>query len=156
MLVLATGWASKPIFESVAPQVIQDIEDDYKLPDNVIPTNYVIELTPDFKNFTFEGNSQIDLKIQHDTETIIFHFKNIVFNNITLTYTNPGENFTTIDILLNNFTSVELKDFGIVNLTNPITNKTTNVRLTLDYTGVLNDELRGFYRSSYQAGNKTR
>lgn len=161
MLVLATCWASNPIFDSVAPELIQEVPDDYRLPKNVVPINYVIELTPyintgDEKNFTFDGKSEIDLQVkENNITTITFHAKNIKLNSVNLMYGEKLEPQIKEDTLLE-FKEDKHKDFIIVSLPNPINTTTKNVKLSLNYTGVLNDELRGFYRSSYKKGNEIR
>ncbi|KMQ91241.1 aminopeptidase n [Lasius niger] len=160
MLVLATCWAGNPIFDSVAPELIQEVPDDYRLPKNVVPKNYVIELTPyintgDEKNFTFDGKSEIYLQVkENNTTTITFHAKNITLHSVNLTYEKPEPQIKEDTFL--NFKEDKYKDFITVSLSNPIDTGTKNVKLSLSYTGVLNDELRGFYRSSYKKGNETR
>lgn len=160
MLALATCWASNPLFENVAPELIHEILDDYRLPDDVVPTNYIIELTPyldtkDEKSFTFDGHSEIDLDIKKNTTTITFHAKQLKFEEINLMYKNKTGNITIADI-----TSKKLnkqKDFVTLVLKEEITSDMQDVKLILNYTGVLkNDELRGFYNSSYQNKNETR
>ncbi|XP_029666932.1 aminopeptidase N-like [Formica exsecta] len=158
MLALATCWAGNPLFENVAPELIHEVLDDYRLPDNVVPKNYVIELTPyldtkDEKTFTFDGYSKIDLDIKKNTTTITFHAKQLKFKEINLMYKNETENITIADIILN-----KQKDFVTLVLKEKITSDMQDVKLILNYTGVLkNDELRGFYNSSYQnKNNETR
>src|SRR5436190_1633044 len=82
MLVLATCWAGnpsrQPLFESVAPGlIVQEVPDLYKLPTNVVPHNYDIELTPylvtDNRNFSYSGKSVIELEVKEITQTITFH-----------------------------------------------------------------------------------
>ncbi|XP_072748201.1 aminopeptidase N [Anoplolepis gracilipes] len=164
MLVLVTCWASNPIFENVAPEVLEEVQDTYRLPDDVIPTNYKIELTPyldtkDAKNFTFEGHSQISLKLKNNntkTKTITFHAKELEFSNITLKYINVSagikqETKTNIPKQIN-----KEKDFVTLFLDDELNSNMTILRLYIDFTGKLNDKLRGFYRSSYQEGTETR
>lgn len=160
LLVLATGWAGNPISESVIPQPLQEIPDDYRLPQDIVPTNYVIELTPHFdtndsKKFTFDGNSKIDLEIKsNNTKTITFHASELEITDIHVEYTNESNAAKTIqniDKIIN-----EQKDFVILILSEKLNSTLKNVKLSLKFTGVLNDNLRGFYRSSYQDGKEKR
>lgn len=158
MLVLATCWAGNPIYESVSPQPIQEISDDYRLPKNVVPTNYVIELTPyldtnDTKEFTFKGHSIIDLEIKQNTKNITFHANNLKLTNINLEYfiKNKTKKLESIDLEIN-----EQKDFVTLILKEELNSTLESVTLSLNFTGVLNDNLRGFYRSSYQNGKERR
>jgi len=148
ILVLVACWASDPIFNDVSPQFIEEVE-SYRLPKNVVPTNYKIELEPIFesedknKSFTFNGKSEITLDIEKETNTITFHAKELEFIEIQLAY-NKTEKIDIKSLIKNT-----KKDF--VTLTfNTIIPKTKNALLVLKYTGKLNDQLRGFYRSSYQ------
>ncbi|KAL0111142.1 hypothetical protein PUN28_012807 [Cardiocondyla obscurior] len=162
MLVLAVCWASKPItFYDVSPKNDQEILDDYKLPDNVIPTSYEIELSPIFESdkeeesFTFKGKSIIQLEILKDTYTITFHaHEELNITNIILTI--PSE--PKPKDLKPKLSFVPQKDFVILTFDEPLKNEeglATIATLTLEYTGKLNDDdLRGFYRSSYQDKKK--
>lgn len=151
MLILTTCWASYPSSDDVPPQLIEEVLDDYRLPLDVIPFEYDIKLYPIFEsnqnNFTFKGESVITLNIMKETDTIIFHAKeiNITKNSIKLTYKTEKE------ITVNVFELKEdiNKDFVTLIFKNRIP-KTPNAKLSLNYTGKLNDKLRGFYRSSYQ------
>lgn len=158
MLALATCWAGNPLLENITPESIEEVSGDYKLPNNVEPTNYIIELKPyldskNDKNFTFEGKSTINLKVNSNTKTITFHAKQLNIENITLTYTN---NENKINIKIVDYKINQQKDFVILTLGQGINRDMQDVKLLLHYSGVLNDDLRGFYKSSYQNGNKTR
>ncbi|XP_070160927.1 aminopeptidase N [Polyergus mexicanus] len=162
MLALAICWAGNPLFENVAPELNHELVrdelvlDNYRLPDDVVPTNYVIELTPyldtiDEKNFTFDGHSEIDLDIKRNTTTITFHAKQLKFNEEDVNLKIDNKNISIENITLN-----EQKDFVTLTLKEQITSQMKG-KLILNYSGVLrNDELRGFYNSSYQKENETR
>lgn len=153
-LVLATCWASDPILDEVPPQPIQEVSDDYRLPDDVIPKEYNINLEPTFESsdntsFTFKGRAEITLDVIKNTNTIKFHAKELNFSKISLTYENNKiiENIPIKD----KFEEDLKRDFVTVTLEKGNLNATMkNLKLSLDYKGTLNDELRGFYRSSYQ------
>ncbi|XP_011050630.1 PREDICTED: aminopeptidase N-like [Acromyrmex echinatior] len=151
MLVLATCWASYPSSDDVAPQLIEEVLDNYRLPLNVIPTEYDIKLQPIFEssnqdNFTFKGESVITLFTAIETNTIIFHAKEINITEKSIKLTDKKEN------KIYNITELKEdinKDFVILIFKDLIPAK-KNIQLSLHYTGKLNDKLRGFYRSSYQ------
>lgn len=158
ILVLATCWAGIPIPENVNPQPNQEMTtDDYRLPKDVIPINYFIELTPyldtnDEKNFTFDGYSEIDLEIKENTKTITFHANQLkIADDVKLSYSQNGKSIKILKTEIN-----EQMDFVTLNLEEELNSTLKNIKLSLNFTGVLNDNLRGFYRSSYQNGNKTR
>jgi len=158
MLVLAACWASDmrgdPIFDEVHPQLIQEVPDDYRLPENIVPIQYHIELepfidiqTPSNKNFTFMGKSEIDIKVKKETSTITLHAKNMTFTKHELEYRDAKNNPMKIKI---NSTKPDLeKDFQIFTLNTPLKINMKNVKLILEYTGEINNQPHGFYRSSY-------
>jgi len=155
VLVLVACWASDPIFDDVSPQLIEIVE-NYRLSlENVEPIEYKIELEPIFESenkyesFTFNGKSEITLNIKKSTDTITFHAKELEFieNEIQLTYNKDKNNI--IKIKLESLSVNTTKDFVTLTFNNSIPEK-TNAILALKYTGKLNDQLRGFYRSSYQ------
>jgi len=167
MLVLAACWASDmrgdPIFDEVHPQLIQEVPDDYRLPENIVPTQYFIELepfiniqTPPNKNFTFMGKSVIDIKVKKETSTITLHAKNLTFTkNYEIDYQDKTGKKEKIKI--NDTTSDLEKDFQIFTLMTPLKTDMKNVQLTLEYTGEINNQPHGFYRSSYlDSENNTR
>ena len=55
---------------------------DYLLPRNIEPNNYIISMTVDLEKFEFVGTVTIDLKVLNDTDRIILHSKNLVFNKV--------------------------------------------------------------------------
>ncbi|XP_011865488.1 PREDICTED: uncharacterized protein LOC105560735 [Vollenhovia emeryi] len=149
LLLLAACWASDPTYDDVPPQFIQESVDNYRLPSDVIPIEYNIKLVPTFEsekdNFTFEGNSEITLEIKKLTHTITFHAKDLTFfeNGILLKYGSEGKPLTP------KLTTDLQKDFVILTFDEELVT-TKNAKLSLHYKGKLNEELRGFYKSSYQ------
>lgn len=151
-LVLATCWASDPFSDDVPPRSIPEVSGNYRLPADVRPTEYKINLEPIFESsnentsFTFNGSSEITLEVLNNTNIIKFHAKELNFSKITLKYENQSfeidiNKIDTKDPLERNFVTLTLEK----NLT-----LTKNLKLFLNYYGKLNDELRGFYRSSYE------
>ncbi|KAL6262279.1 hypothetical protein P5V15_007374 [Pogonomyrmex californicus] len=154
-LALATCWASDPITEDVPPQPMQKVSENYRLPDDVEPTAYNIKLEtfldePKEKSFTFEGVSVIDLTIKKNTNTITFHAMELNIRDIKLTQEDKKKPLIT----LKNMTIDKEKDFVTLNFENTLSNTMKDVKLTITYTGKINDELRGFYKSSYQDKDK--
>jgi len=153
MLVLATCWASYPSSDDVAPQLIEEVLDDYRLPQDVTPTEYDIKLQPIFEspnqdNFTFKGESVITLITTKETHIIVFHAKeiDIIRNSIKLTFKSKTEN-KNYDVT--EFKKDINKDFVTLFFKESIP-ANISAQLFLHYTGKLNDKLHGFYRSSYQ------
>lgn len=113
-----------------------------RLSKNIVPTHYNIFLAPDLDNFIFEGEETISVVIQKPTKEITLHCAEIEVlqvligeqNANKITYDKKGETVT--------FT-----------FKNPIPKG--KARLGIKFTGILNDKMRGFYRSRYEHGGKT-
>ncbi|RNA09032.1 puromycin-sensitive aminopeptidase-like [Brachionus plicatilis] len=112
-----------------------------RLPKNVLPVNYTLELQPDFTNFTFTGRVDIDVKVSSETNTVLLNsaelsFKEAVFETAT------GTKMTSSDVKLdepNELATIVFPQALPIGLG----------KLHISYTGILNDKLKGFYRSKY-------
>lgn len=164
-LVLATCWASNPILDDVPPQVIEEVLDDYRLPNNVIPSRYVIELQTNFvskeNNFTYVGLSTITLNISK-TNSITFHAKGLEFfeEETFLEYKikEKKNNETKLkdvkDKPIDSYKDIQ-KDFVTITFKEDLKNlNIEDANLTLKYKGKLSEELRGFFKTSYNKRNK--
>jgi puromycin-sensitive aminopeptidase len=111
-----------------------------RLSKNVIPKEYKIELKPDLENFTFSGRETITLEILKSTKTLTLHSKEIDIDTA-----NVGDNFA--DVTYN-------KKSETVTFLFPRIIKKGKVALTIIFQGILNDKMRGFYRSKYLVKGK--
>ncbi|CAG8660596.1 21427_t:CDS:10 [Cetraspora pellucida] len=102
------------------------------LPTNVRPTHYDLTLTPDLQSFTFEGTETINLNINQNTKTIILNANEIQVNQNTVTISHDTQKQTVT------LTFPEELPAG------------SKAALYLEFTGILNDKMNGFYRSSYK------
>jgi len=153
MLVLATCWASDPIFDDVFPQSMDPVADNYRLSKDVIPTKYDIELEPIFEDskesFTFKGKSTITLNIKKNISNITFHSKELTYESGSLKYIGKNGEAKEETIFAKSFKSEPKKDFKILEF-KEIIKEQKDATLTLTYTGKINDNFRGFYKDSYQ------
>lgn len=155
ILALATCWASNPIFDDVPPRFVKETLDDlpnFRLPKDIRPVAYDITLAPVFNtsdnnNFTFTGRSVITLKIVNATNKITFHAKDLDINDLEVI-----DPLSDIPISILEVTKDEQRDFVTLVLETPL-NAGFPLTLVLNFTGELNNELRGFYRSSYKNEN---
>ena len=108
-----------------------------RLPGNVIPSHYTLILAPDLKAATFTGVETIDVKIAQATNTITLNAAEIAFQSVTIAGSG-AEQGATVSL-----------DAGKeqATFTFPATVPGGNATLTIHYTGILNNELRGFYLS---------
>ena len=119
------------------------------LPANVRPNHYSLSYTNiDLeKEFKFNGNVKIDLDITEDNVSqIIINSGDITYSSIKVT---QNDKCASIDV------SKISENKKSQQVTIPLTtalNKGTAV-LEIDFVGILNDDLKGFYRSKYKLGS---
>ncbi|MFA7310175.1 MAG: M1 family metallopeptidase [Candidatus Paceibacterota bacterium] len=116
-----------------------------RLTTHVVPTRYDIHLIPDLKSFTFKGEETIELKLKKPAKAITLHAKDLniasaeilgkVANKARISFNDKAETAT--------FT-----------FKSPIAKG--SARLRIAFSGVLNDNMHGFYKSSYTHEGKTK
>ena len=120
------------------------------LPTSVVPLNYNIEISPDLNRLTFLGSEDIDVTVSEQVDFITVHSKEI--------------NVTAVTFKSN---AADRKAIKAVEIAYQLVD--TTVRFTfgekiplgegvlhIEYTGILNGDMAGFYKSSYSDadGNK--
>ncbi|EDV26424.1 uncharacterized protein TRIADDRAFT_22803 [Trichoplax adhaerens] len=116
-----------------------------RLPKAVIPVHYALEIKPNLKTFKFNGRVVVDTKVNEETDEILI-------------------NSADIEILRASFNSVESESKRNLcsNITYHETDETVSIKypqklakgdgkLMIDYVGILNDKMKGFYRSKFTA-----
>ncbi|HUX05548.1 MAG TPA: M1 family metallopeptidase [Acidimicrobiales bacterium] len=112
----------------------------YRLARTVVPSAYRIFLTPDLDAATFAGRVEIDIDITQVTRSITMHAKELVLGTATLTVagTSYRSGAASADAAYETATFAFDDDLA----PGPAT-------LEISFTGVLNDQLVGFYRSTF-------
>lgn len=125
---------------------------DVRLPTNVKPDRYYLKLTPYIYegNFTFDGEISVVLTVKNDTQQVTFHGVELTFDSIELFEKSDGR---AIKIVRR--TEDVPRQFHVLMLNETLKAGRQYV-LNITYTGILNDNLHGFYRSSYEDRNMTR
>ncbi len=114
---------------------------DYKLPAGVRPERYEIELEPDLESSSFSGQEIVSLTIKEPTGTIVLNALDLEIAEAEL----EGCEGQSYKAAIKTDASNErlILSFG-----EHVTSG--NWQLSIKFKGVLNDKLRGFYRSSYK------
>ena len=113
----------------------------FLIPANVKPAKYDITLEPDFNTFTFTGSETIQIEVLSPTSAITLNCIEIEIQSCSVT-PSGGETLPAQSISF---------DEGDETVTLEFSNElpTGNATLAFEFTGELNDKLRGFYRSTY-------
>ena len=114
-----------------------------RLPSTAIPEHYALTLTPDLKNATFAGVESIDLVLKDPTNSITLNSAEIAFQSVTITDAGKQQP-ATVSLDANN----QQATFHFSQRL-PAGKATLSIR----YTGILNNELRGFYLSKTERRN---
>ena len=116
----------------------------HRLPTGLRPVRYTLEVAPDLEKFTFEGKVTMELEVDVDgVGEIVCHAAEL---------THKATSATCNGAILALGEPAEDKDR--TTWTWPVAGKAKlskgqNVSLSVEYSGILNDKMCGFYRSSY-------
>jgi len=108
-----------------------------RLPNTVSPEHYTLSLTPDLKAATFSGSESIDITIAEPTNSITLNSAEIAFQSVAVS---AGGKQLKATISLE-------RDKEQATFTFPNKLPAGQATLAIQYTGILNNELRGFYLS---------
>lgn len=111
----------------------------------VIPIEYDIQLKPDLENFTFEGIETVTLSILKKTKMLTLHSKELEIET--------AEILIKKQKLFAKISYNEKKETATFLFPKII--PAGKVKLILVFKGILNDKMRGFYKSSYRLEGKT-
>jgi len=126
------------------PAQTDDTTPPYRLPTNVLPNAYRLVLVPDQQAATFAGDVEIDVTIEAATRDIVLNAAELDITFVELNAADPDHGWARspdrvdMDVEEERATLV----FGDDLPPGPAT-------LHLAFNGVLNDMLRGFYRSTF-------
>lgn len=122
-----------------ATKPIKKTASNVRLSKSIIPLKYRIHFEPDLENFTFLGNEEIHLEIKNATKKIRLHSAEIEITKVELS---QGKKQLAGKV-------VYKEKNEEVDLMFDSSIKIGKANLKLEFTGILNDKMRGFYRSRY-------
>ena len=112
----------------------------YRLSDDVLPRRYALTLTPHLETATFDGYVEIDLEIVTEVDAIVLNAIDLVFHDIVLIHEDGSEAPCTASL------DAETER---ASLRTGSTIGVGTATLAIKFSGILNDLLNGFYRSTY-------
>ena len=111
-----------------------------RLANHISPSVYNLTIKPDLESFTFSGKENIKIKIDKDIKEITLHSKDLDIE--TVKYKNGKNEQFAIKITYN--TEKETATFYFKNVI-----KKGKGELSITFCGIINENLRGFYKSKY-------
>ncbi len=113
-------------------------DDNFRLDKHVIPSHYDIHLEPDLDKFTFTGKVEISVNILEPTDSIKINVKELEIKSISIqnqdnTYFNGCAQINPTTEIANIYFNGQLGQ--------------GDWTLKIGFSGILNDSLKGFYRS---------
>jgi puromycin-sensitive aminopeptidase len=120
------------------------LTDDFRLPRDVTPVNYQINLVPDPIKKTFQGDVTIDIVVHKPTSQIVLNAKEL---EIFEAYVTDGADTKIL-------ATVRLdseREFAILTFGGTIGGG--NWQLFVRFSGIHNDKLKGFYSSTWKDGD---
>ncbi|XP_076763833.1 uncharacterized protein LOC143431161 [Xylocopa sonorina] len=139
LLILTIYQASCLLGGATADQEDGSNQLSYRLPTNAKPDTYDIHLEPDLKKFTFTGEAVISFTVLSDTKVLTLNAKNLTIDQ---------KDVKIDDKPVEGIDFKPEQEFLIVNF-KEVLKQNTKHELRVKYTGELNDQKRGFYRSRY-------
>lgn len=119
----------------------------FLLPNDTIPLSYTLKMMPNLAgDFSFEGQVIIEVYVKRVSKTIYLHSKNLVIKSAQITKSGSNRNL---------FPSVALDPDNEMLILESRVDLEQNATYKVDiaFKGTLNDNMLGFYRSSYRVGN---
>lgn len=118
-----------------------------RLSGDIVPERYVIKLKPDLEKFTFEGEETISILIKKPTKTVTLHSKEIDIETAEIVEKDKK-------IFATKISYDEKAETATFHFAAPIPRGAAKLRIV--FRGILNDKLRGFYRSQYDVAGEKR
>ena len=113
----------------------------YRLPETTYPKRYAIRLAPDLTHFTFAGEESVAITIKESTQEIVLNACELTIHKVWIVDAegNSSEGSASFD---------ESAERAVLHF--PHVLPPGEWQLHISFEGILNDKLRGFYRSSYK------
>ncbi|MDE0233592.1 MAG: M1 family metallopeptidase, partial [bacterium] len=117
------------------------VPDPHRLPRTAIPRRYQLVIEPDLEQFTFRGSVEVDLEIVEALSEIVLNAVDLEITRATL---KVGKEKAVARGTVSYQTESQRAVIGLSE-----TAPAGAAVLSMEFTGVLNDQLHGFYRSTF-------
>ncbi|RPI23673.1 MAG: M1 family peptidase, partial [Actinobacteria bacterium] len=121
-------------------------EADFRLPRTVVPSHYDLTLAPDLDTATFTGSVSAAIDVKEPVRAVVVNAIELEISSATLVSPN-GERLEAV-VTYDEPMQRAILTLGAVADPGPW-------RLEADFTGTLNDQLHGFYRSTFKTVDGT-
>jgi len=120
------------------------------LPRNVLPSKYILHLEPDLKTFNLDGDLSVEVTVNEPTSEISLHSRDIDFKSVKFV-ASSGDTFEATNISSNLGTNQLpwVTTFSFSKSDGDAVIPAGSGVLKILFRGELNDQMAGFYRSSY-------
>ncbi|GAB0099066.1 Aminopeptidase [Sergentomyia squamirostris] len=112
-----------------------------RLPTHILPLHYDLELKPDLDKFVFTGKTTVKIQVKQSTDKIVLNALDVAIKKATI-QVNGGDVKAAKDVTfsVDQETATLLFD-SVLPLGDGV--------LSMEFSGELNDKMKGFYRSKY-------
>jgi puromycin-sensitive aminopeptidase len=114
-----------------------------RLPAIAAPARYAMRIEPDLNKQTFAGNETISLEIFKPTSEILLNAAELKIDSASIKASVPDSSKIAADQI------VEIASLEQIKMSFPSQLAPGKYELAISFSGILNDKLRGFYRSFY-------
>lgn len=118
-----------------------------RLPRHILPERYTLTLRPDLESFTFQGEELIQIVVTKADKQITLHARDLEV--LTAEFLHGKQGVWTSKIAYN-------QKAETVTLTFPKALPKGKGKIKLVFRGILNDKLRGYYKSTYEYNGETK
>lgn len=118
-------------------------DDRVMLPRKCLPKEYILTLTPDLKNFVFDGIMDVNVVVSEATTTVVLHSRDLFIKSVSYKSDSLASSIKAVEINHNlRLHTLTLVFENVLPVGEGI--------LMFKFQGELNDQMAGFYRSSYK------
>jgi puromycin-sensitive aminopeptidase len=116
-------------------------DNPYRLPRQVLPSHYTLILEPDLETFSFNGSVHIDISVSEPISAMTLNAAELDLKSVVLS--GEGREVAITEISHDD-------EFERMTISLGETIQPGDYTLAVIYTGTINDQLRGFYRSTFK------